>query len=187
MVYSSLQIITRGREKGVTVVELGQRSKYDQKACFYLVKQLVDLNLMCVSFLGYFIILNTFCFSVKVRRGGVGTHFCLHRYFFDRDPSWKNIREEESNAELRSTKQEESGDEASVIHDGHTGAADPEFTLIDARHLSSLPLIRARVVKLLKRSQNHMHQSANMLLALVSETVIGRPILSVGAGLLKSE
>lgn len=46
MVYSALQIITRGREKGTTVVELGQKSKYDQKTCFYLVKQLIELDLV---------------------------------------------------------------------------------------------------------------------------------------------
>jgi transcription factor C subunit 3 len=46
MVYSALQIITRGRDAGVTVVQLGQRSKYDQKTCFYLVKQLTDLDLV---------------------------------------------------------------------------------------------------------------------------------------------
>lgn len=46
MVYSALQIITRGRDEGITVVELGQRSKYDQKTCFYLVRQLTELDLV---------------------------------------------------------------------------------------------------------------------------------------------
>ncbi|KAG6891388.1 hypothetical protein C0992_007611 [Termitomyces sp. T32_za158] len=46
MVYSALQIITRGRDNGVTVVELGQQSKYDQKTCFYLVRQLTELDLV---------------------------------------------------------------------------------------------------------------------------------------------
>lgn len=46
MVYSALQIITRGRDNGITVVGLGQQSKYDQKTCFYLVKQLTDLDLV---------------------------------------------------------------------------------------------------------------------------------------------
>lgn len=46
MVYTALQIITRGRDDGVTVVQLGAQSKYDQKTCFYLVKQLTDLNLV---------------------------------------------------------------------------------------------------------------------------------------------
>lgn len=50
MVYSALQLITRGRDTGISVVELGQQSKYDQKTCFYLVKQLTELDLVYVSF-----------------------------------------------------------------------------------------------------------------------------------------
>lgn len=41
------------------------------------------------------------------------------------------------------------------------------FTPIDARHLSSLPLISGRVIRLLKASKNHMHASNNMLITLV--------------------
>lgn len=48
MVYTALQFITRGREHGISVVDLGKKSKYDQKTCFYLVKQLIDLDLMSV-------------------------------------------------------------------------------------------------------------------------------------------
>ncbi|KAI6157628.1 hypothetical protein BKA82DRAFT_224893 [Pisolithus tinctorius] len=46
MVYSALQLITRGREEGITTVELGRRTKYDQKTCFYVIKQLVELDLV---------------------------------------------------------------------------------------------------------------------------------------------
>jgi len=46
MVYSALQIITRGRDAGVSAVDLGQQSGYDQKTCFYLIKQLSELDLM---------------------------------------------------------------------------------------------------------------------------------------------
>jgi DNA-binding IclR family transcriptional regulator len=48
MVYSALQIVTRGRDAGVTVVDLGKLSGYDQKTCFYLVRQLTELGLVCV-------------------------------------------------------------------------------------------------------------------------------------------
>ncbi len=40
------------------------------------------------------------------------------------------------------------------------------FTPIDARHLSSLPLVRGRVVKLLKASKNQMHPSNNMIITI---------------------
>jgi oxalate---CoA ligase len=46
MVYSALQLITRGRETGISVVELGKKSRYDQKTCFYLVRQLLELDLV---------------------------------------------------------------------------------------------------------------------------------------------
>ena len=47
------------------------------------------------------------------------------------------------------------------------GSQSLTFTPIDARHLSSLPLISARVVRLLKASKNHIHASNNMLITLV--------------------
>ncbi|KAF7306563.1 B-block-TFIIIC domain-containing protein [Mycena indigotica] len=148
MVYTALQIITRGRDNGVTVVELGQRSTYDQKTCFYLVKQLTDLDLV-----------------VKVRRGGVGTHFVIHKYFFDRSELWKGIREEESRAtaELQAEEVAEAPDE-----DGEQdpAALNLNFAPIDARHLSSLTLLKGRILKLLKASKNQMHASSNMLIAI---------------------
>lgn len=55
MVYTALQIITRGRDDGVTVVQLGQQSKYDQKTCFYLVKQLTEMDLVYgLQYLAFF-------------------------------------------------------------------------------------------------------------------------------------
>jgi hypothetical protein len=46
MVYTALQFVTRGRENGISVVDLGKKSGYDQKTCFYLIKQLLDLDLV---------------------------------------------------------------------------------------------------------------------------------------------
>ena len=46
MIYTALQIITRGRERGVSALELGKKSGYDQKTCFYIIKQLLELGLM---------------------------------------------------------------------------------------------------------------------------------------------
>jgi oxalate---CoA ligase len=51
MVYTALQFITRERENGISVVELGKKSKYDQKTCFYLIKQLLDLDLVSEHFM----------------------------------------------------------------------------------------------------------------------------------------
>ncbi|KAF8058259.1 hypothetical protein FPV67DRAFT_1524679 [Lyophyllum atratum] len=149
MVYSALQVITRGRDSGVTVVELGQQSGYDQKTCFYLVRQLTDLDLV-----------------VKVRRGGVGTHFVIHRHFFDRSPSWKAIRDEETLAETAHNVVLDPTAEIPEEEDGSADIQSLDFSPIDARHLSSLPLIRGRVVRLLKASRNYMHASNNLLITL---------------------
>ncbi|KAJ8517040.1 hypothetical protein ONZ45_g5742 [Pleurotus djamor] len=146
MVYSALQLITRGRDDGITVVELGKRSQYDQKTCFYLVKQLIELNLIA-----------------KVRCGGVGSNLCIHKHFYNTSPRWKEVREEEAKAQDLFTAapdaQVEQNDDA-----GPQALEDLGFTPIDARHLSSLPLIKARVIKLLKASHNYIHASNNMLL-----------------------
>ena len=51
MIYSGLQIITRGRERGISVLDLGRKSGYDQKTCFYIIKQLVELDLVYENFI----------------------------------------------------------------------------------------------------------------------------------------
>lgn len=42
------------------------------------------------------------------------------------------------------------------------------FDTIDTRHLSSLPLIRARLEKLLRNSPHQMHAAQNLLVKIVS-------------------
>jgi hypothetical protein len=89
----------------------------------------------------------------------------IHRYFFDKSPHWKAIREEEHQAQeedkiVRQPNEEEE-EEDSIRPD------DIDFGPIDARHLSSLPLVKSRVVKLLKASKNYIHESNNMLITLV--------------------
>jgi len=103
---------------------------------------------------------------VKVPKPGIGTNFVIHRYFFDKNPHWKAIREEENKAEeedkiaceiIAEPLEEESMTEKPAL----------DFTPIDARHLSSLPLVRSRVAKLLKASKNYIHESNNMLITIV--------------------
>ena len=53
MVYACLQLVARARETGISVLDLGKATKYDQKSCFYIVKQLVELGLMLVIFIGH--------------------------------------------------------------------------------------------------------------------------------------
>ncbi|KZT22146.1 hypothetical protein NEOLEDRAFT_1138493 [Neolentinus lepideus HHB14362 ss-1] len=150
MVYTALQLITRGRDSGISVMELGKKSGYDQKTCHYLVNQLLKLEHI-----------------VKIRRGGVGSHFCIHKYFYDRSPLWKQIREEEERGQNVAEDVEE--DQGDLGDDGQSqisGPSEVHFDPIDARHLSSLPLVKARIVKLLKACKNNMHVSQNLILSI---------------------
>jgi hypothetical protein len=48
MVYTVLQLVTRGREKGISTVALGKTTGYDQKTIHYLIAQLIKLDLVYV-------------------------------------------------------------------------------------------------------------------------------------------
>jgi oxalate---CoA ligase len=151
MVYTALQFITRGREHGISTVDLGKKTGYDQKTCFYLIKQLLELELV-----------------VKLRRGGVGTNFCVHRYFFEHSPLWRQIQDEgEDSKEVHA---DEGGlDNEETVSTQDDFRAPIQFDPIDARHLSSLSLIQSRVVKLLKHSKSYTHPSQNLLVTIVSK------------------
>ncbi|EIW86464.1 hypothetical protein CONPUDRAFT_86434 [Coniophora puteana RWD-64-598 SS2] len=155
MVYSALQLITRGREEGISTVELGKKTSYDQKTCFYLIKQLQELDLV-----------------VKVRRGGVGNHCCIHRFFVERSSFWQQLRAEEASLEGISENKLAEGSEVtqedgeSDADEDQTPLTDLQFEAIDSRHLSSLILVRSRLVKLLKASKNNVHPSNNLLVAI---------------------
>lgn len=162
MVYTALQLIARGREHGMSVVDLGKKTGYDQKTCFYLVKQLTELNLV-----------------IKRRQGGVGSNFCVLKYFYERSPLWKPIRDEEA-AAARGEEQvagPSGGGDGGVDLGGEVDGEGEEkpalpdgivFTPIDARHLSSLQLVKGRIVKLLTHAPNHIHPSQNLLKTIVS-------------------
>ncbi|KAI0935940.1 hypothetical protein AcV5_004217 [Taiwanofungus camphoratus] len=148
MVYTALQLITRGREQGISVLDLGKKSGYDQKTCFYLIKQLVDLDLV-----------------VKRRRPGVSTNICVHKYFFERSAVWKQVLEEEAqaNAPQQADAKEEPEQDADEEDSAQHSLTAVHFDPIDSRHLSSLPLIRARLTKLLKNSPHYLHSYTNLL------------------------
>lgn len=104
--------------------------------------------------------------SVKVPKPGIGTNFVIHRHFFDKSPHWKAIREEEHQAEEEDKTVQQSNEEAAEV-EPTIAKAGLDFGPIDARHLSSLPLVKSRIVKLLKASKNYIHESNNMLITLV--------------------
>ncbi|KAG0697275.1 hypothetical protein DFH29DRAFT_947152 [Suillus ampliporus] len=151
MVYSALQLITRGREEGITTVELGRKTKYDQKTCFYVIKQLLELGLI-----------------IKARRGGVGNHSCIHKYFVERSAFWQQIQQEEAKDDEPIVIGESHLQDGTPVEDGTPAGEHLEldFEPVDSRHLSSLSLIKNRIVKLLKTSQNNIHASNNLMITI---------------------
>ena len=90
----------------------------------------------------------------------------IHKYFYERDLFWQQIRDEEAHAQAEedlSDDDQQGGDEPRECQNV-TQSFDP----IDSRHMSSLPLVRSRVIKLLKASRNNLHTSQNMLATIVS-------------------
>ena len=49
MVYAALQLVSRSRENGISVLDLGRSLGIDQKSCFHFVRQLVVLDLVSVG------------------------------------------------------------------------------------------------------------------------------------------
>ncbi|VDB93398.1 unnamed protein product [Peniophora sp. CBMAI 1063] len=162
-VYTALQLITRGRAEGLSVVDLGKKTGYDQKACWYLVRQLVDLGLV-----------------VKLRRAGVGANFCIHRHFFERDAQWQGIQAETlastSTSAAPSTSlptptpapdaKDEDDEDYQPDAEAVAPPTDVTFDPIDARHLSSLALVKARIVKLLKSAQGNVYPAQNLIVTI---------------------
>ncbi|CAL1696293.1 unnamed protein product [Somion occarium] len=152
MVYTALQLIARGREHGLSVVDLSKKTGYDAKTCHYLVDKLLELNLI-----------------VKRKKSGVGGNLCIHKYFFERSAAWQMVLAEEAEAQAIEMLKMELDEEPNVEEDaeGQVGIrTDLNFGPIDLKHLSSLPLVRARVVKLLKNSPSYMHATHNLLVTL---------------------
>ncbi|KAI0762701.1 hypothetical protein C8Q74DRAFT_1371700 [Fomes fomentarius] len=148
MVYTALQIISRGRENGVSVLDLGKKSGYDQKTCFYIIKQLVELGLV-----------------VKLRKPGVSGNMCVHKYFYERSPVWQQVVAEEQKAIAHEQDKDGQGDSEDDEDQEETKPLAPvHFDPIDSRHLSSMPVLKARLAKLLKNCPHHMHTSNNLML-----------------------
>ncbi|KAI0080022.1 hypothetical protein K474DRAFT_383634 [Panus rudis PR-1116 ss-1] len=150
MVYTVLQLVARGRENGISVVDVSKKTGYDAKTCHYIVEKLVKLD-----------------FIVKRKKSGVGSNFCIHKYFFERSTIWREVVNEEAAAATVDLKLEDEDLGANEDPSYQAKArTDLNFTPIDMRHLSSLPLVRSRIVKLLKNSPHYMHTTHNLLVTL---------------------
>ncbi|KIM26498.1 hypothetical protein M408DRAFT_25219, partial [Serendipita vermifera MAFF 305830] len=130
-VYSTLQIITRAREKGIAVKDLGPITKYDPKSIFYQIAQLVDMNLV-----------------VKVSKGP-SMNWAVLKKFYERSQLWQMIvGEKDAGPEGEGDERENLGDEAK-----------------NADLVANVHLLRYRVLKLVERSTNQIHQYNNMIVS----------------------
>lgn len=89
----------------------------------------------------------------------------MHKYFFERSAVWKQVLEEEAqaNAPQQADAKEEPEQDADEEDSAQHSLTAVHFDPIDSRHLSSLPLIRARLTKLLKNSPHYLHSYTNLL------------------------
>lgn len=172
MIYTGLQIITRGRERGVSVLDLGKQSGYDQKTCFYILKQLVELDLVYGTAPPYSLDRITdarFLIRVKLRQPGVSTNIAVHKYFYERSPIWQQIVAEEKKAVSEAQVKDEDGESEEDDDEEETKPLTPvHFDPIDSRHLSSIAVLKSRLTKLLKACPHSMHTSNNLMLKIVS-------------------
>ncbi|KAI0823034.1 hypothetical protein BC628DRAFT_1365542 [Trametes gibbosa] len=141
--------LTGSHIRGVSVLDLGRKSGYDQKTCFYIIKQLVELDLV-----------------VKLRRPGISTNFCVHKYFYERSPIWQQVAEEEKKAtsEEHAQEQDTAASDDEIEQDESKPLVPMHFDPIDSRHLSSMTLLKSRLTKLLKSCPHYMHTSSNIML-----------------------
>ncbi|KAJ3552818.1 hypothetical protein NM688_g3955 [Phlebia brevispora] len=152
MVYTALQFVSRGRENGISVVDLSRKTGYDAKTCHYLVEKLLELNHI-----------------EKRKKSGVGANFCIHKYFFERSEKWQAVKAEERKATQALTiKTEdipfEDEEDALTTPAPHLGTI--QFEPMDSESLHSSVIVRARLEKLLKNSPHNMHASQNLLVTI---------------------
>lgn len=114
--------------------------------------------------------------SLKVRAGGLATNITIHRHFWERSPTWQRVYVEErasmeearGGGNILSVDQEEPEDAEIDVKGAKMEANKLQFDPIDGRFLSSSQLVRSRVIKLLKNSQNQTHFYTNLIFAIVS-------------------
>ncbi len=110
-----------------------------------------------------------FLLREKRKKSGVGSNFCIHKYFFERSHTWQTVLAEEAEANAIDALKAELDEDVGLEDDASAGPSTLgiSFEPIDTRHLSSTPLVRARVVKLLKSSPHNMHTMHNLLTTIV--------------------
>ena len=106
---------------------------------------------------------------VKLRQPGISTNIAVHKYFYERSPIWQQVVAEEKKAVSEAQAKDEDGDSEEEDDEEETKPFTPvHFDPIDSRYLSSMPVLKARLTKLLKACPHNMHTSNNLMLKIVS-------------------
>ncbi|KAF8306142.1 hypothetical protein DL93DRAFT_2172227 [Clavulina sp. PMI_390] len=181
MAYTALQIISRARERGLPVDDITKLTGYSSGTVFYLLKSLVDLNLALkiqtgghsknTAVLRHFwerstswqrIHAEELAVASEGQRGEPNTSQTL-----DLDDHDEEGGEDDMDAP-DVTESEPSQDESGELNkeDAQREALQLDFEPVDGRFLSSAPLVRARVIKLLKHCENWTHRYSNIIIAI---------------------
>ncbi|CUA70965.1 Titin [Rhizoctonia solani] len=151
-VYAVLQLITRTRREGISVIDIGKQSGYDPKTCFYLVQTLVNLGHI-----------------YKIKVGGAAGNICIHKDFYDDECEWKKAEKEvalnsKKDDGLRAASPAASDDESENVGKEFSGTM--QFDSIDNRHLSNVGVVKSRLQRLLYNMPHGIHVYRNLLFAI---------------------
>ncbi|CAE6398352.1 unnamed protein product [Rhizoctonia solani] len=148
-VYAVLQLITRTRREGISVVDISKQSGYDPKTCFYLVQTLVNLGHIH-----------------KIKVGGAAGNICIHKNFYDDLCEWKKAEKEvaydaKKGEGLRLASPAASDDEDESVGKEFSGTV--QFDPIDNRHISNVAVVKSRLQRLLRYMPHGIHVYRNLL------------------------
>ncbi|CAE6468822.1 unnamed protein product [Rhizoctonia solani] len=151
-VYAVLQLITRTRREGISVIDISKQSGYDPKTCFYLVQTLVNLGHIH-----------------KIKVGGAAGNICIHKDFYDDECEWKKAEKEvacgsKKGDSLRVASPAASDDEDDNAGKEFSGAV--QFDSIDNRHISNVGVLKSRLQRLLTNMPHGIHVYRNLLFAI---------------------
>jgi hypothetical protein len=105
---------------------------------------------------------------LKLRQGGTAQNVAIHKYFYERSDYWKDIREEASRLDSKATQDDADMGVPDDDDDDLPAAPSVQLGAFDDRHLSSLPIVRARIIELLSKCTNNVHSTRNLLVSMVS-------------------
>ncbi|TIB38264.1 hypothetical protein E3P86_01725 [Wallemia ichthyophaga] len=141
MVVTVLTFISRSKENGITFIEMTKMTGFDSKSIFYCVKILLEMDLVVKMHTIY---------------QGATTNVAIHRKFL------ANSRHYQAQAQTESTSQtkDDSDREMDVCDEegeqirGSDGL--PQFSPLNEAHLNNAPLLRSRILKLIRNCPNRI-------------------------------